>query len=66
MLGRDVLTAGEAGQDNRAIGSADVLAFGAARGRAVLTLNRRDFMALHRQRNQHAGPPARSRAACRV
>ncbi len=54
-LGLDVLTAREAGQANQAISDAEVLAFGAALGRALITLNRRDFIALHRQRPNHAG-----------
>lgn len=54
-LGFDVLTAREAGQANQAISDADLLAFGASLGRAVITLNRRDFIALHRRFPNHAG-----------
>ncbi len=54
-LGYDVLTALEAGQANRGIADPDVLAFAVARGRTVLTLNRRHFARLHRQVTSHHG-----------
>ena len=54
-LGHDVLTVHEAGQGNQAIPDEDVLAFAIARGRAVLTLNRRHFIRLHRWMPAHAG-----------
>ena len=55
VLGHDVLTAQEARQANRAVEDTEVLAFASAGGRAVLTLNRRDFIALHAVRGDHAG-----------
>jgi len=53
--GHDVLTVQEAGMANRQIGDQDVLAFAAAQGRAVLTINRRDFIRLHAAQSNHAG-----------
>ena len=46
-LGHDVLTAREAGNAGQGIPDEDVLRFARAHGRAVLTLNRRDFIRLH-------------------
>jgi hypothetical protein len=54
-LGHDVLTAHEAGQANQSIPDAQILTFGVAQGRAVLTFNRRHFMRLHKQVRPHAG-----------
>lgn len=54
-LGHDVQTAREAGQADQRVPDAAVLAFATADGRAVLTLNRRDFVHLHRQGAAHAG-----------
>jgi hypothetical protein len=54
-LGHDVLTSLEAGQANQRISDAQVLAHAAALGRALLTLNRRDFRRLHDSGVAHAG-----------
>lgn len=54
-LGHDVLTAREAGQGGKRIPDPAVLAYATAVGRAVLTLNHRDFKRLHRQGVTHAG-----------
>ena len=54
-LGHDVLTVQEAAQNNQAIPDEEVLAFAHAQGRAVLTINRRDFLRLHLQSNRHSG-----------
>jgi hypothetical protein len=54
-LGHDVLTALEAGQANRAIPDADVLAYATADGRVLLTLNRWHFVGLHAASPRHAG-----------
>jgi hypothetical protein len=53
LLGHDVLTVREAGEQ----GGTDnqVLAFASAAGRAVLTCNRRHFIRLHVQVSAHAG-----------
>ncbi len=54
-LGHDVLTSQEAGQANQAIADAEVLRFATAQGRALLTINRCDFIRLHRVSPVHAG-----------
>ena len=54
-LGHDVLTAHAAGQANQKIPDPAVLAFATARGRAVLTLNRGDYVKLHWRGRSHAG-----------
>jgi len=54
-LGHDVQTALEAGRANLGVPDADVLAYAAGEGRAVLTLNRRHFVRLHSQPDPHAG-----------
>lgn len=54
-LGHDVLTSYEAGQANRGIPDAEVLAFATSQNRAIITLNRDDFVDLHRSRINHAG-----------
>jgi len=51
----DVLTTQEAGKADRALPDHEVLAFAIAEHRAVLTLNRRHFMRLHREDSDHAG-----------
>lgn len=55
QLGYDVLTVQEAGKANQAIPDDAVLAFASQQNRAVLTLNRRDFIRLHQQGANHAG-----------
>ena len=54
-LGHDVLTTQETGQAGQAASDEAVLALACSDGRAVLTLNRRHFIRLHLQQNQHAG-----------
>ena len=54
-LGHDVLTALDAGNANQSIPDEQVLAFATRRQRAVLTLNRREFIELHMQQSDHAG-----------
>jgi predicted nuclease of predicted toxin-antitoxin system len=54
-LGHDVLTVQAAGKANQSIPDDEVLAFATAIDRAVLTLNRRDFVRLHRENANHAG-----------
>ena len=48
-LGHDVLTTQEAGNAGQTIPDHDVLDFATRDGRAVLTLNRRDFIRLHKR-----------------
>ena len=54
-LGHDVLTAFEAGQANQRIPDDAVLEFATRSGRAILTLNRWDFVSLHARVAGHAG-----------
>jgi predicted nuclease of predicted toxin-antitoxin system len=54
-LGHDVLTVQEAGNAGQAIPDEEVLAFAVQHNRAVVTLNRRDFMRLHRANASHFG-----------
>ncbi|MCL1473572.1 DUF5615 family PIN-like protein [Argonema antarcticum] len=54
-MGHDVLTVKEAGNANLGIPDPEVLAFAVSKDRAVLTLNRHDFIRLHRLQNDHAG-----------
>jgi predicted nuclease of predicted toxin-antitoxin system len=54
-LGLDVLTVQESGKADQALPDDKVLEFAAAEERAVLTINRRHFIRLHRERPQHAG-----------
>jgi Domain of unknown function (DUF5615) len=53
-LGHDVLTSLEAGRANQRIPDEAVLQFATSEGRAVLTLNRRDFVHLHTEQPEHA------------
>jgi hypothetical protein len=53
--GHDVVTSAEAGRANQRIPDEDVLQFAVQEGRAVLTLNRQDFISLHRRNSGHAG-----------
>jgi len=50
-----MLTVQEARQGNQKIPDDEVLAFATNCDRAVLTLNRSDFIQLHRQSDLHAG-----------
>lgn len=54
-MGHDVLTTFEAGNAGQAIPDGDVLAFAVRTNRAVLTLNRRDFIRLHHDAPNHLG-----------
>lgn len=54
-LGHDVLTSFDAGNANQKIPDEEVLHFAISLGRAVLTLNRRDFVQLHKSQRVHAG-----------
>ncbi|MDH4135526.1 MAG: DUF5615 family PIN-like protein [Anaerolineae bacterium] len=55
QLGYDVLTTYESGQAGQATPDEDVLAFAVAEGRILVTLNRKHFVRLHRERPEHAG-----------
>jgi predicted nuclease of predicted toxin-antitoxin system len=52
-MGHDVLTVQEAGKGNLGIPDEDVLSFAIAENRAVVTLNRDDFIRLHRADSEH-------------
>jgi predicted nuclease of predicted toxin-antitoxin system len=54
-LGHDVLTVQEAGNANQRIPDEQVLAFAVSQERAILTINRIDFIRLHRRDDQHFG-----------
>jgi hypothetical protein len=54
-LGHDVLTMLQSGHAGQALPDVDVLALATADDRAVVTLNRRHFVRLHRERPAHAG-----------
>jgi hypothetical protein len=54
-LGHDVLTIQETGKAGQSLDDEVVLEYAVADDRAVLTLNRKHFMRLHRQRPQHHG-----------
>lgn len=53
--GHDVVTIQERGRSGEALTDADVLRLAASEDRAVLTLNRRDFIRLHQLQPNHAG-----------
>jgi predicted nuclease of predicted toxin-antitoxin system len=54
-MGHDVLTVQEAGNANLGIPDEEVLAFAVSDNRAVITLNRQDFIRLHRANPVHSG-----------
>ncbi len=54
-LGHDVLTVQEAGNAGQGISDEDVLVFAIQQNRTVITINRRDFMQLHKTHSSHAG-----------
>ncbi|WP_170944001.1 DUF5615 family PIN-like protein [Leptolyngbya sp. BC1307] len=54
-LGHDVLTSYEATQANQGIPDESVLAYATQSNRVVITLNREDFIQLHRSKKPHNG-----------
>jgi hypothetical protein len=54
-LDHEVLTSYEAGQANQGISDEDVLKFAHARRKVIITLNREDFINLHRKVREHSG-----------
>lgn len=54
-LGHDVLTVQEANKAEQKIPDNEVLSYAISLNRAVLTLNRHDFIRLHKQNPQHQG-----------
>ena len=54
-LGHDVLTVQEAGNSGQEIPDDEVLAFAISQERSILTINRDDFIRLHRRNSDHFG-----------
>ncbi|MEK8019731.1 MAG: DUF5615 family PIN-like protein [Candidatus Parabeggiatoa sp.] len=54
-LGHDVVTIQDTGQGQQGVSDEAVLAFSIAEQRAVLTINRKHFIRLHRLQAEHAG-----------
>jgi predicted nuclease of predicted toxin-antitoxin system len=54
-MGYDVWTTHEIGKSNLRIPDEEVLAFAISENRAILTINHKDFMRLHRADPTHAG-----------
>ncbi|MDX2270551.1 MAG: DUF5615 family PIN-like protein [Cyanobacteriota bacterium] len=54
-LEHDVVTIQERGRASEAVADPEVLKLAISGDRAVLTLNRRDFIRLHNQDSRHAG-----------
>jgi Domain of unknown function (DUF5615) len=54
-IGHEVLTTHDAGQSGSAVSDEAVLEFAIKTGRAVLTMNRKHFISLHRRQSAHAG-----------
>jgi hypothetical protein len=59
-LGHDVTTVRETGKANRSTPDDEILEFAVSERRAMLTLNRKHFIALHALRTGHAGSVADS------
>ena len=53
--GHDAVTIAEAGQANAGMPDAEVLQLATEQQRAIVTLNRRDFIGLHMRNPNHAG-----------
>jgi hypothetical protein len=54
-LGHDTLTSYESGRSNQSIPDEEVLMFAFNEDRALLTLNRKHFIQLHKKKPDHAG-----------
>jgi hypothetical protein len=54
-LGHDVLTSFDAGNANRSVSDEEVIRFAIDNSRAVLTLNRKHFVRLHKSGIEHGG-----------
>ena len=54
-LGHDVLTTQDTGRAGQSVPDDEVLAFAVSQTRAVITLNRQDYVELHRQDHDHSG-----------
>ena len=54
-LGHDVLTTRDTGRAEQAVPDEEVLEFAVSQRRAVITLNRKHFVQLHRRESDHSG-----------
>jgi hypothetical protein len=54
-LGHDIITCHDAGQCNRKIPDEEVLGYATSENRALLTLNRKHFVKLHKTKPGHSG-----------
>lgn len=54
-LGQDIVSILDRGRAGEGVPDTEVLTLATAEDRAVLTWNRRDFIRLHKQNQQHAG-----------
>ena len=54
-LGHDVLTTRDTGRAEQAVPDEEVLEFAVSHRRAVITLNRKHFVQLHRRESDHSG-----------
>ena len=54
-LGHDVLTTQDTGRAEQAVPDEEVLEFAVNQKRAVITLNRKHFVQLHRRESDHSG-----------
>ena len=54
-MGHDVLTVKETGKAEQSVPDEQVLEFSVSQERAVLTINRKDFIRLHHHTPNHAG-----------
>jgi predicted nuclease of predicted toxin-antitoxin system len=54
-FGHDVLTSAEAGNANQRIPDEDVLQFAISENRILVTLNRKDFIQIHKTLSVHSG-----------
>ena len=54
-LGHDVLTTQDTGRAEQAVPDEEVLEFAVSQKRAVITLNRKHFVQLHRRESDHSG-----------
>ena len=54
-LGHDVLTIRDTGRAEQAVPDEEVLEFAVSQRRAVITLNRKHFVQLHRRESDHSG-----------
>ena len=55
QLGYDVLTIQETGKSEQSLSDEAVLKYAIEEGRALLTLNRKHFIRLHKEQPDHAG-----------